>query len=243
MNSSDNDLIDFRWRAVAASEEMERALRRGLSPQSGLSYCLERRPSLSRFRAPIKFTAVACLILGILGIGLGGIIGFLSKRDMIGNDLSLLAIAGCCSVCGILILFLPTFVERFIVRRHLSQQHGDFDSRSEPKGIHVSLEYAPTYGSMKILAEDVGLIYIHPESHYVKIDGLSYEYVIQSKDVVGLSLHSNKKSVLLSYMVDEEQLDLVIVPRSVLAEFKRQTLGSSRSLFGKIQDALEPATG
>jgi hypothetical protein len=72
------------------------------------------------------------------------------------------------------------------------------------------------------------------------MDGLSYEYVIHSKDVVDLSLHSNEKSVLLSYMVGEERLDLAIAPRSVRAELKRQTLGSSRSLFEKMQDALGP---
>ena len=61
---------------------------------------------------------------------------------------------------------------------------------------------------------------------------------LQAGDVVGLSLHSNGKSVLLSYTVGEERLDLAIEPRSVLAELKRQTLGSSRSLFAKMQAAL-----
>jgi hypothetical protein len=56
---------------------------------------------------------------------------------------------------------------------------------------------------------------------------------------VGLSLHSKGKTVLLSYVVGDERLDLAILPRSVVAEFKRQTLGSSRSLFLKIQNALK----
>jgi hypothetical protein len=241
MTSSDNDLTDFRSRAVAESEAIRRSLRNGSSlERSSISYCVERQPSLSRLRAPIKIIAVACLVLCISGVATGGIIAILSTRHIIADDPSLLAIAACCSVGGILVAFLPTFVERHIVHQHLRQRDEDFGSGAEVRGIHVSLEHASTYGSIKILAEDVGLIYIHPEAHYVKMDGLSYEYVIQSKDVVDLSLHSNEKSVLLSYMVGEERLDLAIAPRSVRAELKRQTLGSSRSLFEKMQDALGP---
>jgi hypothetical protein len=244
MTRSDNDLNDFRLEAIAASEALLRTLPSGLSLEKrGVSYCLARRPSLSRLRAPIKLTAVACAILGLSGVASGGIIGFLKKSDMFADNLSWLAIALCCSVGGVLLLFLPTLVERWIVRRHLCRHDEDYGSGSEHQGIHVALEYAPTYGSMKLLAEDVGLLYIYPEAHYVKIDGLSYEYVIQSKDVVGFSLHSNAKSVVLSYTVGEERLDLVIAPRSILAEFERQTTGSSRSLFVKMQDALEPAEG
>jgi len=241
MTSADNGLMDFRSRAVAESEAIRRRLRNGLSlDKSGVSYCVERQPSLSRLRAPIKIIAIACLVLCISGVATGGIIALLSKRHRVADDPSLLAIAACCSVGGILLAFVPTFVERRIVHRHLCQRDDDFGSGCEVQGIHVALEHAPTYGSIKILAEDVGLIYIHPEAHYVKMDGLSYEYVIHSKDVVELSLHSNEKSVLVSYMVGEERLDLAIAPRSVRAELKRQTLGSSRSLFEKMQDALGP---
>jgi hypothetical protein len=246
MTSIDNDLTDFRSQAVAASEALQRTLPSGVSlEKSGISYCLVRRPSLTRLRAPIKVTAVACAVLGLSAVATGGIIGLLNA--------SLLAIAICCFVGGILLLLVPTYVERWIVRHHLSQRDVDYGSGSDVKGIHVSLEHAPTYNSIKLLAEDVGLIYIHQEARYVKIDGLSYEYVIQSKDVVDLSLHSDRKSVLLSYRVGEELLDLAIAPRGVLAELLRQsgvlaellrlTLGSSRSLFLKMQDALKSDEG
>lgn len=135
-------------------------------------------------------------------------------------------------------MLVPTYVERWIVRHYLSQGDDDLEPGSEVKGIHISLEYAPTYGSLKLLAEDVGLIYIDPETRCLKIDGLSYQYVIQSKDVVDLSLHRDAKSVLLSYLVAEERLDLAIAPRSVRAELKRQAVGSSRNLFSKMRDAL-----
>jgi hypothetical protein len=239
MTSTDNDLTDFRSRAVAASEAMRRTLPSGLSPEKrGISYCLLRQPSLSRLRAPIKVTAVVSAVLGLSAVAAGGIIGFLLKGHLLTDSPSLPAIALCVSAGGILLMFLPTFVERWIVRQHLSSRDDDFDPGSEREGIHVALEYAPTYGSMKILAEDVGLMFIYPEARYVKINGLSYEYVIQSKDVVDLSLYSNGKSVLLSYAIGEEQLDLAIVPRSLRAELKRQTVGSSPNLFVKMQDAL-----
>ncbi|HEX4349700.1 MAG TPA: hypothetical protein VH251_04915 [Verrucomicrobiae bacterium] len=231
-------LTDFRSRAVAASEMMRLNLPGGLSPErGGISCCLARQPSLSRFRTPIKVTVVACAILGISGIAAGGIIAHLQKAGKLGDTPSMFAIAVCCSVGGILFMFLPVFVERWIVRKHLSQREEGYGIQIER--IHIALEYAPTYGSLKILAEDVGLIYIHPEAHYVKISGISYDYLIHSKDVVGLSLHSKGKTVLLSYVVGDERLDLAILPRSVVAEFKRQTLGSSRSLFLKIQNALK----
>jgi hypothetical protein len=245
MTSSDDDSTDFRSRAVKASEARRRTLPKGLSPEKGgFSYCLEREPSLSRLRLPIKIMAVSCFVLCIsawvtsaLALVIAGI-GFFWKQDTFASPPTLLVIAFCCFVAGVLVGFVPLFLERGIVHRRLSQPLRDSTSESHYPGIHVSLEHAPTYGSMKILAEDVGLLYIDPEAGYLKMDGLSYEYVIHSKDVVRLSLHSNSKSVLISYMVGEEQLDLAIVPRSVQSEVERQTTGSSRSLFEAIQDAL-----
>jgi hypothetical protein len=227
-------LTDFRSRAVTASKIL---LPRGLSGRGDISCCLERQPSLARFRTPLKIAAVVCAVLGISGIAAGGIIAHFQKEGKIGNEPYMLAITLGCTVGGILFMFFPTFFERWIVRKHLSEREEEYGVPIE--GIHIALEYAPTYGSIKILAEDVGLIYIHTGEHYVKIRGLSYDYVAQSKDVVGLSLHSNRKTVLLSYRVGNEQLDLAILPRSLIAEFKRQTLGSSRNLFAKIQSALK----
>lgn len=233
-------LMDFRSRAVAASEMMRRNLPSSLSSGiNGVSSCLVRQPDLSRLRAPIKVCAVASVVLGLAGAWAGAIIFLLLIGSKPADKPISFAIAFCCSVGGALSFFLSTYVERWIVRQHLSQREEDSGSSSERKGIHVSLEHAATYGALKILAEDVGLLYVHPEGHYVRINGLSYEYVIYSKDVVRLLLHSNGKSVLLSYTVGNEQLDLAIVPRSVRAEFKRQTLGSSRGLFVVIQNALE----
>jgi len=94
MTSSDNDRTDFRSQAVAASEAQQRTLPTGVAlEKSGISYCLVRQPCLTRFRAPIKVTAVACAILGLAGVATGVIIGLLNA--------SLLAIAICCFVGGI----------------------------------------------------------------------------------------------------------------------------------------------
>jgi hypothetical protein len=244
MTSIDSDLTDFRTKAVWASEALQRTLPRDVSlERSGISYCLVRQPSLTRLLAPIKVTVVASGVLGLAGVATGVVIGLLLMSHVLAVSAGLIAIAICGFVGGILRMFVPTFVERWIVCHYLCQRDDDYGSGSQIKGIHVSLEYAPTYHSLKLLAEDMGLVYIHPEDHYVKMDGLSYEYVIQSKDVVDLSLHSNHKTVLLSYRVGEELLELAIVPRSILAELERQTLGSSRSLFLKMQDALKPDEG
>src|SRR5206468_2245676 len=98
MTSSDNDLTNFRSRAAAESEAIRRKLPTGLSPEkSGISYCVERQPSLYRLRAPIKIIAVACLVLCISGVATGGIIAFLWKRHIVADNPSLLAIAVCCS--------------------------------------------------------------------------------------------------------------------------------------------------
>jgi hypothetical protein len=237
---ADNDAVDFRSHAVAASEALRRNLPSGLSPEkSGFSYCLERRPSLSRLRTPLKFTAVASLIVGISGVAGGGVIGLLFIKHIIADSPMLLVVALCCSVGGILSMLLPTIVEGRVAYRHLSQRNEKFGLGSPVEGLHVDVENAITYDTMKAVADDVGLIYVYPDSQYVKIAGLSYEYVILRKDVAGLSLHSNGKDVLLSYTVGEERLNLVIVPRSLWAELKRQTLGTSRSFFANIQDALE----
>jgi hypothetical protein len=236
MSSADNDQSDFRARAVATSKAMLRTLPTGLSPEkSGISYCLFKEPSYSHLRTPIKATALVCAVLGLSGLVLGGVICLVS---IAADTPSLLAIALCCWVGGMIFMFLPVFVERHIVRTNLCRRDDDFGASFDPAGIHISLENAATERSMKVLAEDVGLIYMHPEADYVKIDGLSYEYMIHSKDVVDLSLHSNRKNVLLSYRIGEERLDLVVKPRSLLAELKRQRLGSSRDFFEKIEGAL-----
>jgi hypothetical protein len=243
MTPIDNDLGDFRSHAVAESEALQRILPTGVSMEkSGISYCLVRQPCFTRLRAPIKVTAVACGVLGLSGVAAALIIG-LSKSDMLAGNVSLLAMTICCFFGGILFLLVPTYVERWIVHHHLSQHDDDYETESGAKGIHICLEYAPTYSSIKLLAEDVGLIYFYPEDHYVKIDGLSYEYVVRSNNVVDLSLHSDCKSVLLSYRVGEELLELAIAPRGVLPELMRQTVGSSRSLFLKMQAALKPNEG
>lgn len=237
----DNDLIDFQARAVAASETMLHNLSSKLAPDKcGVSYCLNRQPSLSRLRLPLKVTVVACMVLGISGVAGGAIIGALQQRHVLANSPRLMTIALCCSVGGILILLLPTFVERWMLRRHLPRRDEFFAFGSECRGIHVELSNAPTSGSIRLLADDAGLIYIDPKAHHVKIEGVGYEYFIQSKDVVDLSLRPNGKNVLLSYVIGAERLDLEIMPRSLLAELKRQAFGSSRSFFVRIQEALGP---
>ncbi|HEV3304567.1 MAG TPA: hypothetical protein VG055_33260 [Planctomycetaceae bacterium] len=238
MSSADNDESDFRARAVAESKAMLRSLPTGLSPEkSGISYCLVKEPSYSHLRTPIKATALVCAVLGLSGLVLGGVTCLVS---IAAETPSLLAIALCCWVGGTMLMFLPVFVERHLVRTNLCRRD-DFGAGFDPAGIHISVENAATERSLKILAEDVGLIYMHPEADYVKIDGLSYEYVVHSQDVVDLSLHRNLKNVLLSYRIGEERLDLVVKPRSLLAELKRQRLGSSRDFFEKIQGALRGA--
>lgn len=242
MAPSENERADFRSGAVAASEAMRRALPSGLTlEKSGMSYCVEREDNLANLRAPIKLTAVVCAVLGLSGLAAGAIVAALVNGHVLAEKTEMLATAFCCFAGGSLVLLVPVFVERRIVRRHLSPRDQDFVSDHGPKGIHVALEDAATASSLKLLAEDVGLLYIHPERHCVNMVGLSYEYLIHSKDVVRLSLHSNRKNVLLSYVVGEEQLDVVILPRSLWAEAKRQKLGSSRTLFVKMQSALEPA--
>jgi len=223
--------MDFRARAAAASEILRRNF-------PSVSCCLVRQPDLSRLRRTIKAFAGACLVVGLSGLATGAIIILAPKGGIAADKSSVPAIAAGCTIAGMLAMFLPTFIERWIVRRYLLQNEEGPTSGPDHKGIHVALENAHTYQKVKILAEDVGLIYIHPEASYVRISGLSYDYIIQSKDVAGFSLHPNGKSVLLSYLVGKERLDLVIVPRSLLAELRRQTLGSSQSLFEKIQQAL-----
>jgi hypothetical protein len=230
-------LTDFRSRAVAESERTQRSRPGGLPPErSGLSACLEREPSLAKFRSAIKASAVGSAILALTGLAASGIILCLEKARVLPDDPHVLTIAARCCFGSMLFMLVPMWVERWIVRRHLSSREAVSDA--ERGGIHVALEYAPTCGAMKILAEDVGLIFLHPGAQYIKISGLSYDYVIQGKDLASLALHPNGKTVLLSYTIGNERLDLAIVPRSLLAEFKRQTLGSSRNLFESIEEAL-----
>ena len=241
ITSTDIDPTDFRWRAVAASEAILRTLPSGSTPERiGISYCRVRQPSLSRLRRPIKVTVVVCAVLGLSGLAFGGVLALLAMLHLrAAHNSGLFAIALGCVVGASLIMVVPTYVERWIVRQHLSQRDETSGFGAE-QGTHVALEDAPTYGSMKILAEDVGLVYLYPEAHYVKIYGLSYEYLIHGKDVVHLSLHSNQKSVLLSYRVAGERIDLAVVPRSLRAERERQQTGESRGFFEKTRHALAP---
>jgi hypothetical protein len=247
MTSTDDNSADFRAHASAASEVLLRSQRSYLSRnKSGISYCLVQQSGLSQFRALIKVSIVACIVLALSGIAGSGIIGFMTlflREQRLANNLSLLALAAGCMVGGILSLFLPVFVERSIVRLKLPRRQEDSDPGHAPNGIHVALENAVTHDAMKFLAEDVGLIYIFPEARYVRIDGLSYEYRIQAQDVVELALHWKGKGVLLSYMIGTERLDLLIVPRSVMAEFERQAVGSSPGLLVKMKQALQPGRG
>jgi hypothetical protein len=239
MKPTDMDRTDFRAAAVAASESLLDGLSNGLPPEeSGNSCCLVRQPDLSRLRRSIKICVAVCAVVGLSGVTIGGVTCLLVSKHLIPESPSLLTIALCCCVGGILTLAIPTFFERRIVRDRLAPTDESFVAGFGPAGVHVSVEDARSYSSMKFLAEDVGLLYVHPREHYVKIDGLSFQYVIQAKDVISLSLHANRKTTLLTYAIGQERLQLAIIPRSLWAEFKRQTAGSSRSLFTKIDEAL-----
>jgi hypothetical protein len=240
MSPFDVDQTDFRTRAVAASKAILRRLPSGVSPEtSGLSYCRVRDPDCSHLRTPIKVTVLTCAVLGFSGLLFSLVAGpFAAIQKDAEKFGPLLAIAVVCFVGALLVMILPVFVERAIISKALSRRDEDFGSDFDGTGIHISLEDAATERALKILAEDVGLLYIYPEAHYLKIDGLSYEYVVQSKDVVRLALHPNRKNVSLSYTIGEERLDLVVKTRSLQAEYKRQQTGSSRDLFEQMEEAL-----
>jgi hypothetical protein len=88
---------DFRARAVAKSEIILRTRMGSLSPeQCGLSTCLERKPSLAKFRARIKATALGSAILALTGLAGGGIILCLQKAKVFADDPHLQDIAASC---------------------------------------------------------------------------------------------------------------------------------------------------
>ena len=138
---------------------MLRTLPTGLSPEeSGISYCLTREPGYSHLRTPIKATALVCAVLGLSGLLLGAVICLVS---IAAETPILLALALCCWAGGMMVMLLPVFVERHLVRTNLCRRDDDFDAGCDPAGIHIAPENAATERSMKILAEDVGLIYMH----------------------------------------------------------------------------------
>jgi hypothetical protein len=231
---------DFRTDAAAArSGAYGKSSLTGPPLSAGISCCVFKRADVASLRTRIKVVAVLSAIFGIGGVLAGGVLGGLMKYHVLGESTPTVVIAAVCSVGGILTLFVPTYFERWIVRSRLSQSSRRIESGDEPGESHVSVEEATSYGRLKLLAEDVGLLTIHPDFRCARINGLTCEYQIFGKDVVELSLHANGKTVLIGYRIGETQLNLAIVPRSLKAELQRQTTGSSSGLYERIVAALQ----
>lgn len=245
MTSTNDHLLDFRSQAAAASEVLRRSLPSGMSPsEGGISCCFQRAPDHSGLRTPIKIVAVACAILGLGGLFAAAVMMLISfiqfRRFLSWDDNPVLWFSTVCCGCGALpAMFFPTYFERFIVNTYLRPRGADSGSDLNADGIHVAVENALTCQTMKVLAEDVGYIYVYPRANLVRIEGLSYEYVIQGKDLLNLAIRPSSKFVLLSYAIGDERLDLAIAPRSLRAERKRQLLGSNHNLYNQIADALK----
>ncbi len=183
---------------------------------------------------------VVCTVFAFLGVGIGVLVCILAKANLFVHGRWPFPIGAACVACGIGLLYLPMFVLRRIVRRHLSRpdQSVGFDGVSG--GFFVSVENAATYDSFKILADDTGLLYVDFNSRYVTIDGLCHTFGIRSEDVERLELHANGRSVFLSYLIDQVKLDLVIVAWSLRSDTGRQTLGDLGGLFRRLLGALCP---
>ena len=225
---------DFRDDAVAASAAAVGSRR---PTEAGRSCCvpsgLDDRPVRRRLKVAVAVAAVG----GVGGLAAGGGLAYALKLGAVPGTRPAFVALACCTGLGLFLMFVPTRVERWAVRRHLAGVAGD-DGRD-----FVSVEPADTYSSLKLLADDLGLVAVHPQSRCVVIHGLGHTYVAYAADVVRLELHANGRAVVLTYDVGPARLDLVVVPRSIRTEFKRQVAGATPSLYARMADALSAATG
>lgn len=233
---------DFRDAAAAASLAAIYALAgQSADPtQSGLSYCLLRPDNPAPIRRACKYHVVICLLLGFSCLGLSVmVIGNPVARHM---PVDPLIIGLLFSFFGIGCFFAGAFLPRRLLRTHLQRTVGDFWADATLSPIHVNIENARTYQKLKLLPEDLGILLLHPATHCVQIEALSYRYLIYAADVTRLERFKTREqeAVFLSYRIGSEILELAIIPDSLNAAFKRKLLIGDSGLFARLQIVLCP---
>jgi len=239
---TDGSNEDFRCYAAAASAQALQAFGPAATaspPEAGISYCIPSPVDASGLIRSLKVTAIVSTVLFLGGFILAAALTIYSQSQKSPHT-NLLLIAGMgCFVMALFSAFMPTTLEGIRTQKHLRGHVGDFWADSTLMPRVVGIEDAETYNKLKVLADDIAVAILRPESGCLQIEGIRYRYLIYASDVTSLSLHENKRTVLLSYNIGAEHLSLAIIPRGLVPEFKRQALGVNPGLLEAIQRSLK----
>ncbi len=232
---------DFREAAVRESLRLLEA-NGGAVPDRG-SYCLPVTDTNPLTLRRYGYCVIIRLVLGLLGLGGGALLAALSERP--GHTLPpsiLLAIGGCFSVGGILILMGNLFFQGRFVRKQIGTRYNHLlPLAGQSRLLCISVEDAATFKRMKFLPEDLGFLGLDPSNRIVWIEGVRFRYRIAAEDVSALGQVSGSTSTAtgLAVTIGKTSLQIALHWDSLLHELKRQTIGTkSDPLLSKIQKTL-----
>jgi len=154
-------------------------------------------------------------------------------------DLPLLAlVAGI--LCILIIIFaLLEIAHRSKALRRVVAARGIDVAAGNVRG--VSIENALTFSKMKVVPEDLALLWIDPQLHCVRLEGLSHRYIIYATDVVSLSVRRGpaQSTTSVTYRIGPTELSLTLseIQGNVL-EIYKQSFGLASRMHPKLVEAL-----
>jgi hypothetical protein len=149
--------------------------------------------------------------------------------------LALVSVPFC--IGGGLLCMVETVCRRWLVRAAIARRLGPL-----PKGwALVSVEDGLTFSRIKVMPDDMGLIWIYPETRCLRIEGMSHRYQVHARDVVSISTRRAPGMVAtaINYRVGDVELAMVVSEtQNNMIEILAQTIGLRPRLFKRISRGL-----
>jgi hypothetical protein len=172
--------------------------------------------------------SLALLVLGFALLVAGALLATaVEKARPGGGDPLLLAVAACCSLSGIVVLFLPAKLDRQIVGWLMGDRARRLLARASSAEIMAAELSHADRSTMKISidGDDHVLVFFDDTNRRLMIEGIAARYQIRAADIEELAPFEwmNYVGVEISYRIDPQtRLQVAIARVSVILELIRQ---------------------
>ena len=219
---------DFRDEADGVSRELLKRKRLADTSdltKAGKSVCIRRPPEAVGNRRYLSIVFGVQIGLSLALIFGGGALVFYTTR--ITHDHYLFIVGTVISLVGLLAASSAVDVQNWIIRRHLAGFQGPEQSfLSTEKPVVVHIEDSQNCHEMKLVVEDLGLMYSDAARKLIVIEGVFYRYVIWGLDVQECRLYQPKttRHFIMTFQLADpgRTLSLAMSYNNIGAEFMRQ---------------------
>ena len=235
---------DFRSRAINATAARLGDLT-GDPLQYGISVCV---PAAGEGEAALKHIRRVLIVLNLIGwagaaiavlVFLGLLVGtFILVVDVIWMNVIPILFATLIIAVAALIAMLSGIVwSRRAVRRVVEARHPNLASAR-----YINIEDGSTFGRMKFVAEDMGLMWADSEFRCLRIEGVTHRYLICARDVIELVTRKAPGMVVVMIrcrISDDAEIALALSEnQSNILEILKQAAGIKPRTYNWIRRAV-----